>query len=86
MKKLKLKKVTLAEMPREAISQVNGGKDTGINQESATTTVILISIYTVSIVASACDDCASHGCQSRGCQGESKASYCLCSGYDTCNM
>lgn len=77
MKKLQLKKVQLAEMPSDAMLMVNAGRADKMEAQFATT-IILISIYTVSIVASACDDCASYGCQSRDCQATSKASYCLC--------
>lgn len=77
MKKLQLKKVQLAEMPSDAMLAVNAGKADKMEAQFATTT-ILISLYTISIVTSACDDCASYGCQSRDCQATSKASHCLC--------
>ena len=78
MKKLKLKKITLAEMPSEAMDKVNGGNNEV--KSAPITTISLISLYTYSIIASACDDCASSGCNTRYCQQESKASYCLCTG------
>lgn len=81
MKTLKFKKITLSEMPSEDMGGALGGN---VNQDNDLIgTVILISIYTVSIVATANDDCATFNC-SNLCQRQSKASYCLCSGYTDC--
>lgn len=52
MKKLKLKKITLAEMPSEAMDKVNGGNNEV--KSAPITTISLISLYTYSIIASAC--------------------------------
>ena len=51
MKKLKLKKVTLSEMPTESLDGINGGLDQSV-QSHPTTTISLLSIYTISIVLS----------------------------------
>lgn len=75
MKKLKLKKITLAEMPSESMNKINGGGET-----HPSVILSLISVYTASIILSACDDCASYGCQSNDCRKDSLASYCLCTG------
>ena len=79
MKKLQLKKVQLAEMPADSMLAVNGGIKEEVQFSSDPLIAsILLSIYTVSIVASGCGHCASYGCQSRDCQATSKASHCLC--------
>lgn len=75
MKKLKLKKVTLSEMPTESLDGINGGFDQSA-QSHPTTTISLISIYTVSIVLSGVH------CNSSSTQGpppqNSQTSQCLC--------
>ena len=76
-KKLKLKKITLSEMPNKAMNELNGG---GYNGQSISVTISLSLLYTLSITVSACDDCASYDCASKGCQRQSLGSYCLCSG------
>lgn len=73
MKKLQLKKLTLSEMPTEELTEVNGGFPT---------TISLVSLYTIAVTASACDDCASYGCPTKAHQ--SAGSCCLCSGYSSC--
>lgn len=81
MKKIKLKKLTLSEMPTDTLNQINGGKNDVPKAEFATS-LTLISLYTVSIVMSACDDCASYTCQTKASQ--SAGSCCLCTGHGTC--
>lgn len=82
MKKLKLKKLTLSEMPMDTLDQVNGGFNPNEQINCTPTTTVLISIYTVSIVISGCDDCASYTCQTKASQ--SAGSCCLCTGHGTC--
>lgn len=79
MKKLNLKKVTLAEMPADAMMTVNGGafdQEARISSDPVIASVLL-SIYLTSIIMSGVH-CASADCQSRDCNATSKASYCLC--------
>ena len=75
MKKLKLKKVTLSEMPNESLDGINGGLDQSA-QSHPTTTISLISIYTVSIVLSGvhCNSSATQGPPPQN----SQTSKCLC--------
>lgn len=82
MKKIKLKKLTLSEMPTDTLDQINSGRMEEVKDDFATITISLISIYTVSIIMSGCDDCASYTCPTKASQ--SRASCCLCSGYYTC--
>lgn len=72
MKKLKLKKVTLSEMPTESLDGINGGLDQ--SAQSHPTTTILISIYTISIVLSGvhCNSSATRPIE------DSETSRCLC--------
>lgn len=60
MKKLKLKKVELAEMPADAMTRINGGQFQ--QEENIIWTTILISIYTVSVITSGCSHCATGCC------------------------
>lgn len=68
-------------MPTDTMDQINGG---GLDEKQEfATTISLISLYTVSIVFSACDDCASYTCPTKASQ--SAGSCCLCSGHSACN-
>lgn len=63
MKKLKIKKVALAEMPADAMLTINGG----IREEAQLSSdpliaSILLSIYTISIITTGCGHCASYNC------------------------
>lgn len=69
-------------MPTDTLDQINGGKEDDIIQSGFATTISLISLYTVSIVMSECDDCASYTCQTKASQ--SAGSCCLCTGHGTC--
>lgn len=73
MKKLKLKKVTLSEMPTESLDGINGGLDQSA-QSHPITTISLISIYTISIVLSGvhCNSSSTRPIQ------DSETSRCLC--------
>lgn len=75
MKKLKLKKVTLSEMPTELLDGINGGLDQSA-QSHPITTISLISIYTISIVLSGvhCDSSISK----QQTATNSETSRCLC--------
>ena len=68
-------------MPIDALEQIGGGQHDV--ECTPITTTIFISLYTLSIVASACDDCVSQDCPTKA--SESEGSCCLCSGYGTCN-
>lgn len=79
MKKLNLKKVTLAEMPADAMMTINGGafdQEARISSDPLIASILATILLTSVIMSGA--QCASAGCQSRDCNATSKASYCLC--------